>query len=197
MKFAYFKEDIMSDDKGQKVKDGVKKGASVVGKVVKWVFIAILLIIVAVVGYSCYTCTAVTKAVVDATADSTIVKDAIRDAKGGDDKAKMASEAIAVTAVKLYDAYEANALRADNTYKNKFVRVTGRVSGIDQDITGRPYVKLRSHPTSQYIDFVYVYFKEAETSKIADLDVGQNITIVGSCEGKGILSVNIKDSFFE
>jgi hypothetical protein len=180
------------------VKEGIKKGASVVGKIVKWIFITIVVIIVAVCAYSCYTCTAVTKAVVDATADSTIVREAIRSATGGEDRTKMASEAITVSAVDLYDAYEANALRADNTYKDKFVRVTGRVNSIDQDLlTGRPYVKLRSHPTNQFGNFVYVYFKETETSKIADLDIGQTITIIGSCEGKGILSVNIRDSFFE
>ena len=180
------------------VKDGFKKGAKVAGKVIKWIIIAVVVIIVAVCAYSCYTCTAVTKAVVDVAADSTLVKDAVRDATGGEDRTKMASEAIAVSAVELYDAYEANALRADNTYKSKFLRVTGKVSGIEQDIlTGRPYVKLLSHPTNQYIDYVYVYFKETETSRIADLNNGQNITVVGSCEGKGIISVNIKDSFFE
>ena len=186
----------MSDDQGKMVKDGVKKGVSIVGKVVKWVFIAILLIIVVVVGYSCYTCTSVTKAVVDATADSSLVRDIIRDSTGGEDRTKMASEAISVTAVELYNAYESNALRADNTYKGKFVRLTGRVSGVDQDVlTKQPYVKLQT--SNPYIDFVYVYFKDTELSKVADLESGQNITIVGSCEGKGVVSVNIKDSFFE
>ena len=185
----------MSDGKDQKLKDGVKKGVSVIGKVIKWVFIAILLIIVAVFAYTCYTCTSVTKAVVDATADSTIVKDAIRDATGGEDKAKMASEAIAVTAVDLYNLYESNALKADNAYKGKFVRVTGKVSKVDQDILSKkPYVKLFS---SSYVDFVYVYFKESEMDKIANLENGKTITIVGLCEGKSVVSVTIKDSFFE
>ena len=73
----------MSDEQEKNLKNGVKKGASVVGKVIKWVLIAILLIVVAVVAYSCYTCTAVTKAVVDATSDSRIVREAVRDATGG------------------------------------------------------------------------------------------------------------------
>jgi len=186
----------MSDEKDQKVKDGVKKGVSVVGKAVKWVLIAILLIIVVVVAYSCYTCTSVTKAVVDVAADSTLVKDAIRDAKGGEDKTKMTSEAIAVTASDLYKAYENNALRADNTYKGKYVRVTGKVSGVDQDLlTKKPYVKLMTD--NPYIDLVHIYFKETENSKVANLDEGQTITIVGNCEGKRVMSVDIKDSFFE
>jgi len=182
----------------EKVTEGVKKGASVVGKVIKWILIAVLLIIVAVCVYTCYTCTSVTKAVVDATADSTIVKDAIRDAKGGEDKAKMATEAIAVTSVDLYNAYESNALKADNTYKGKFVRVTGKVSGVDQDLlTKKPYVKLFSDPSNPYMDYVNVYFKESEMDKVANLEKGKTITIVGLCEGKSVMSVQIKDSFFE
>jgi predicted metalloprotease len=185
----------MSDEKDKKINDGIKKGASVVGKVIKWMFITFLLIIVAVLAYTCYTCTSVTKAVVDATADSTIVKDAIRDATGGEDRTKMASEAIAVTAVDLYNLYETNALKADNTYKGKFVRVTGKVSKVDQDIVSKkPYVKLF---TSSYSDLVYVYFKESEMGKIADLENGKAITVVGLCEGKSIISIDIKDSFFE
>jgi hypothetical protein len=47
------------------------------------------------------------------------------------------------------------------------------------------------------MDYVYVYFKETETDKIAALNNGQTITIVGKCEGKSVLSVDIRDSFFE
>ena len=187
------------------LKDGVKKGAKVAGKVIKWVLIAVLAIIVIVVAYSCYACSKVTsaavdvtKAVVDVAKDSALVKDAVRDATGGEDKTKMASEAIAVTAVNLYNEYESNALRADNSYKGKFVRVTGKVSKVDQDLlTKKPYVKLFSDPSNPYMDYVSVYFKESESSRIADLENGQNITIVGLCEGKSVMSVNIKDSFFE
>ena len=55
----------MSDGKNQAIKDGVKKGASIVGKIIKWCLIAFLIIIALVIIYSVYTCTAVTKAVVD------------------------------------------------------------------------------------------------------------------------------------
>jgi hypothetical protein len=47
------------------------------------------------------------------------------------------------------------------------------------------------------MNFIYIYFKETELSKVANLDEGQIITIVGNCEGKSTISVNIKDSFFE
>ncbi|AEF84936.1 hypothetical protein TREPR_3353 [Treponema primitia ZAS-2] len=55
----------MSSEKGQKMKEGVKTGVSIVGKVIKWIFIAILIIIALVIGFSVYTCTVATKAAVD------------------------------------------------------------------------------------------------------------------------------------
>jgi flagellar basal body-associated protein FliL len=184
----------MNDEKEKQVKDGVKKGVSIVGKVIKWVLIAILIIIVLVVGYSVYTCTAVTKAVVDVASGSKLVKDAVRDATGGEDPQKMASEAISASAANLWSAYDANAVKADNTYKGKAVRLTGKVSKVDKDLFDRPYVAFECTP---YLDFVHVYFKGSETSKLADVDNGQTITIVGICEGKAAVSVEIKDAFFE
>jgi hypothetical protein len=148
-----------------------------------------------VIGYSVYTCTAVTKAVVDVAGNSTLVKDAVRDATGGEDPAKMAAEAISVSAVDLWSAYDGNAVKADSTYKGKVVRLSGKVSKVDKDLTDdKPYVALECAP---YMDWVHVYFKQSEASKLADLNKGQTITIVGKCEGKSVAYVEIKDSFFE
>jgi hypothetical protein len=44
-------------------------------------------------------------------------------------------------------------------------------------------------------DRVHVYFKQSEASKLADLNKGQTITIVGKCKGKPRAFVEIKDSF--
>jgi hypothetical protein len=70
----------MSEETGKNVKDGFKKGASIIGKVIKWFFITIAIIIVLVIGYSVYTCTVVTKAVVDTTGANEIVGSAVREA---------------------------------------------------------------------------------------------------------------------
>jgi hypothetical protein len=70
----------MSEETGKNVKDGLKKGASIVGKIIKWFFIIVAIIIVLVIGYSVYTCTAVTKAVVDATGGNEIIGSAVREA---------------------------------------------------------------------------------------------------------------------
>jgi hypothetical protein len=70
----------MSEETVKNVKDGFKKGASIVGKIIKWFFIIVAIIIVLVIGYSVYTCTAVTKAVVDVTGANEIVGSAVREA---------------------------------------------------------------------------------------------------------------------
>jgi hypothetical protein len=185
----------MSDEKGKNVKDGVKKGVSIVGKVIKWIFIAILIIIVLVVGYSVYTCTAVTKAVVDVAADSQLVKDAVRDATGGQDVAKMSTEAITVSPKDLYAAYENNEVKADNTYKGRVVRLVGEVDDIGKDILDKPYIKFNA---DQYgMTGIQIYFKTSEQNKLGNLDKGQTVTVVGLCDGKQVINVVIKDAFLE
>jgi hypothetical protein len=105
----------MSDEKNKKVKAGV----GVAGKVIKWVLIALLAIVIIVFGYSCYTCTAVTKAVVDTASSSQLVKDAVKEAvseaNGGQDTAKIIVEAVKISPKDLFAAYESNELKADNT----------------------------------------------------------------------------------
>jgi hypothetical protein len=181
--------------KERNVKEELKKGVSIVGKVIKWIFIAILIIIALVIGYSVYTCTAVTKAVVDVAADSQLVKDAVRDAMGGEDGATMAQEAVNVSPQELYTAYDSNEIRADNTYKDKTVRLTGKVGDMGKDLFDKPYIKFNA---DQYgMTGVQVFFKLSEQAKIADLDKGQTITVVGTCTGKKIINVVVEDAFFE
>jgi hypothetical protein len=185
----------MSDDKGQLVRNGVKKGAGIVGKIIKWILIAILIIIALVIGYSVYTCTAVTKAVVNAAADSKLVQDAVRDATGGADAAKMASDAITVGFAELYSAYESNEIKADSTYKDKTIRLTGKVGDIGKDILNKPYIKFNADDYG--LTGIQAFFKIVEQTKIGELDKGQTVTIVGICKGKQITFIILEDAFFE
>jgi hypothetical protein len=177
------------------MKEELKKGVSIVGKVIKWILIAILIIIVISIGYSVYTCTAVTKAVVDVAADSKLVKDAIRDATGGADAAQMVSEAITVDPKELYSAYDSNEIKADSTYRDKTLRLTGTVGDIGKDILDKPYIKFNAD--NYGMTGVQVFFKTVELDKIGELNKGQTVTIVGICKGKQIINVVLEDSFFE
>jgi hypothetical protein len=158
-----------------------------------------LIIIVLVIGYSVYTCTAVTKAVVDVAGGSQVVqnavKDAVKEATGGDDPTKMAAEAIKVSPKELYDAYESNQIKADSTYKDKPVRLTGEVGDIGKDILDKPYIKFNADEYG--MTGIQVYFKNSEMNKLGELDKGQTVTIIGKCDGMQVINVVIKDSVFE
>ncbi len=52
--------------------------------------------------------------------------------------------AIDVTAADLHAAYSANEVAADNLYRNKVLRVTGKVASFDKDFTGDVVIKLRT-----------------------------------------------------
>jgi hypothetical protein len=179
----------------EEVKEGLKKSASVVGKIIKWILIAILVITVFIIGYSVYTCTAVAKTVVDVAADSKLVKDAVRDATGGADVAQMSSEAITVDPKELYSDYDSNEIKADNTYKDKTLRLTGEVGDIGKDLFDKPYIKFNADDYG--LTGVQIFFKTVEQDKIGELNKGQAVTIVGVCKGKEIINVVLEDSFFE
>jgi tetratricopeptide (TPR) repeat protein len=93
---------------------------------------------------------------------------------------------ISVTAADLLSAYKLNQFRADSQYKNKTVKVTGKVTWIGKDITGN---------CIDLDDFVRIYFKSSEMSRVTALDLGQTVTFSGKCDGYSIWVV-IKDAVF-
>jgi cold shock CspA family protein len=95
----------------------------------------------------------------------------------------------------LYEAYENNEVKADNTYKGKNIRMVGIVDDIGKDMFNQPYVKFSVD--SYGFNDIQVYFKNSELSKLGELNKGQKISVVGVCDGKSILSVDIKNAIIE
>jgi hypothetical protein len=87
---------------------------------------------------------------------------------------------IKVTAAELMQAYVDNKVKADDTYKDKTVEVSGVVSEVGKDIMNSPYVALK---TKEMIYTVQVYFTDEENKKLGDLKKGQSIKVVGKCTG--------------
>jgi hypothetical protein len=104
-------------------------------------------------------------------------------------------EAIEISPQALFSAYESNEVKADNTYKGKMVRLTGTVDDIGKDLFDKPYISFKSN--ENYFMGVQVFFKGSEGNKVADIDKGQRVTVVGKCDGKLITDVQIKDAVFE
>lgn len=90
-------------------------------------------------------------------------------------------QVISVTATKLHADYDANAVAADERYKDKVLEVTGKVTGIGKDIMDTPYVTLDSG--NQFMS-VQCMFADEHKSELSGLSKGQTVTIVGKCDGQ-------------
>ena len=84
---------------------------------------------------------------------------------------------VQIDAGQLYQEFRNNALRADNQYKGKMLQITGRIHEIKPDAFGNYVVDLNGY------EQVRIYFIAEELNKIAYLEPGQIITIIGKCDG--------------
>lgn len=114
-------------------------------------------------------------------------KDKTTENKSTDTEVK--EEVIDVTADKLYSDYESNGVAADQKYKDKVLRVTGKINSIDKDILDKVYVTLE---TSNIIGSIQCYFDSSNENIAAELKKGQKITVKGRCDGK-MINVVLKD----
>lgn len=96
-------------------------------------------------------------------------------------QATVVEPALTVTAIELLKAFQENELKANQTYKNKYIAVQGAVDAIGEDIVGSPYVTLK---TSNVILSVQCMLNKSETGKAANLQKGQQIIVQGNCDGK-------------
>ena len=104
------------------------------------------------------------------------------------------SGTISIDSEKLYAEYRLNELKADAQYKGKTLSVTGQIESIKKDHNNQYYVVLKGSA----ILHVNIYFKASEVNKLANLTSGQRLTIVGRCDGLGMLrEVYIRDAIIQ
>ena len=94
-----------------------------------------------------------------------------------------------ITVDKLMADLEDNALNASNTYKGKYVEVTGKLSTID---SGGKYFSII--PNKQFaIMGVQCYISEAQKATVAKFTKEQNVTVIGTISDVGeILGYSLK-----
>lgn len=97
--------------------------------------------------------------------------------------------AISVPAQQLLQEYASNELRANKTYEDKLIQVTGVIKSIGEDILGDPYVSIGQGPA---LSSVQCFFDKSDIDRLTSLQPGQNITITGRCSGK-MMNVLVKD----
>jgi len=98
-----------------------------------------------------------------------------------------------VDAVKLWKAYDANEVAADDEFKGKTVLVTGRVLSIDKDFLDNIVVRLSSPnefmPTSASM-------RDSEKAIAAGLQNGTTVHVVCECAGRLMGSPTLRDCVF-
>lgn len=129
-------------------------------------------------------------------------------------KAKEKLFPIELSASQLYKAYKDNEIAADKAYKEKWIKVSGKISSIGKNFKNMPFVSLNTGKTAQdlvadlgngdiasaqaamrTIQGIDVYFED--DNELVNFKKGQNITVVGKCYGKDGINLTIKEAFFE
>ncbi len=85
------------------------------------------------------------------------------------------------SAAQVYAYYDENEIRGDEELKGKRFAVKGKISDINKDIFGTPFIAFRSN---DWIFGVQCMFPRSSTSALTKLTPGDFITIAGKCSGK-------------
>lgn len=124
-----------------------------------------------------------------------IIIGGIAAASGGNDSTKTSSntsnsqtqteqkpEPISVTTDALFKALDDNALQAADKYKNKYVKLTGKLSTID---SSGDYFTIGSDKDKYMFDTVLCNIDEEHLNKVKGFKKGQSVTVVGTITDVG------------
>lgn len=95
----------------------------------------------------------------------------------------------AYTSAQIAKAYDDNTVAADILYKGKQVQISGKITDVNTDVFGNPYVILAG--TNQFMG-PHFKFNKNQLSQIANLKKGAALTVV--CTGAGDV---VKTPMFE
>lgn len=95
-----------------------------------------------------------------------------------------------ITAVQLFNEYEANEVAADNKYKNKIVVVTGTIESIGKDIFDEAYIRIKAGGS---YNGILCSFSDEYLNAFNKISKGQKITITGKVSGFMMGSVIVND----
>jgi len=96
--------------------------------------------------------------------------------------------AIEVTLNELFTAYKENEVAADSKFKNKKIKITGRISDFGTILGfGNPTISF-----SHGFDSLQMTFDKSDSDRIGQLKKGDTITVEGKCTGTfaGDISMN-------
>lgn len=122
---------------------------------------------------------------------STTVDTKVTEVKKEKVKEEKKVEVIKVSANEFLQAYEDNEVKADKTYKNKTVLLTGEITEIGVSF-GSTYVILSSGEGYSFTGARCFFEDDSEIDKVAELKDGDTVTIQGIVDAKSIY-IGVKD----
>lgn len=101
----------------------------------------------------------------------------------------------AVNLQTMLDDLEGNAMKAEKTYQNKYVEVTGKIANFDSDGS---YISIKPVNADEWsLDTVMCYIKDdAQTQILMEKEIGDTVTIKGKVKSIGEVlgySLDIKE----
>lgn len=105
---------------------------------------------------------------------------------------------ITVSAIDIAKEYKDNEVAAEAKYKGKKVEISGIINSIGKDVLDDVYIVLSNGDEYAIINNVQCYFKDKEQiSKVADLQKGQEVTLIGTVNSSIAGTVMIKDCYIK
>lgn len=101
---------------------------------------------------------------------------------------------IEISAHDLFAAFEENEIAAEQQYKGKLVKVTGIVSDINSDGFLSSANVLLDADSPSFIGSVQCNFNSKNQGSLANIEKGQSVTIIGTCDGLSTFNVILNSS---
>ena len=100
---------------------------------------------------------------------------------------------VQISAPDLVAAYQENEVSADAEYKDKVVEVTGFVGSVGKDVIDDVYVTVNDGGEYTIISVQCYFEDEAQIAKTAELSEGDEVSIIGTCDGQAGVNVILRD----
>ena len=100
-----------------------------------------------------------------------------------------------ISSIDFVQEYNNNEVRADEQYKNKLVVVYGAVEDIGKDIVDSTYITLSDGQKYSLKNVQCMFSDEGEIHKVADLQKGEKVRVVGKCRGESLTIPLLKNCY--
>jgi hypothetical protein len=98
-----------------------------------------------------------------------------------------------MNAAELHKAYKTNEVAADEQFKGKAVRVTGKLLGVSKDFTDAIYLSIHPGTEMGELEALHAYFGDEQKAALTGLKPGQVVTFEGRVDGFMMGSVMVKE----